>query len=315
MRTMEKINETLKKLGNNANFQARYEKMRKDTLHHPHVRAFLVENKEQLTKDMVEKGLMTLYDYANQSKNCQECTSLDQCKNIIQGYHPELEIRRGAIDIYYEKCSKKVMEDEKKKNEKLIKSMHMPKDILQASFADIDIEGDLSGRIEAVDKAAQFVENYKPDGKQKGLYLYGKFGVGKSYLLGAIANELAGKKVSSMIVYLPELFRELKSSIGDSTLNEKIEMIKKQPVLMIDDIGAETMTSWTRDEILGPILQFRMQEHLPTFFTSNFDYADLEHHLTYSQRGEEEKMKARRILERIKNLTQPVLIDGPNRRN
>lgn len=35
---------------------------------------------------------------------------------------------------------------------------------------------------------------------------------------------------------------------------------------MLDDIGAEVMTSWTRDEILGSIMQFRMQENLPTFF-------------------------------------------------
>jgi len=83
---------------------------------------------------------------------------------------------------------------------------------------------------------------------------------------------------------------------------------------MLDDIGAEAVSSWTRDEVLGPILQFRMLESLPTFFTSNFDLKGLEHHLTYSQRGEEEKMKARRIMERIRALSEPVLVDGPNRR-
>ena len=147
----------------------------------------------------------------------------------------------------------------------------------------------------------------------KGLYFHGEFGVGKSYILGAIANELAKHKISSMIVYVPELFRELKSSIGDSTLNEKLEAIKREPVLMLDDIGAETMSSWVRDEILGPILQFRMLENLPTFFTSNFNFQGLEHHLTYSQRGEEEKLKARRIMERIKYLAEPV--SGGRNRN
>ncbi|MDQ0157256.1 primosomal protein DnaI [Robertmurraya andreesenii] len=309
---MERINDTLKKLGNNASFQARYQKMRTDILQNPSVRTFLVEHENELTQDMIERSLMTLFDFADQSKNCQECASLKECKNLMQGYHPKLAIGRGAIDIYYERCPLKVMDDEKRRSERLIKSMYVPLDITAASFADIDLND--TGRLEAVDKATQFVENYLRDGRQKGLYFYGKFGVGKSFLLGAIANELAKKKVSSMIVYFPELLRELKSSIGDSTLNEKIEMIKKQPVLMIDDIGAETMSSWTRDEVLGPILQFRMQEFLPTFFSTNFDYDGLEHHLTYSQRGEEEKMKARRILERIRFLTEPVLVEGPNRR-
>lgn len=309
---MEKINQTLKRLGNSADFQARYAKMKQDILSDPHVRSFLLEHEEELTSEMIDRSLMVFFDYANQSKNCEGCQSLDECQNIMKGYTPKLAVGRGAIDIYYNRCSLKLMEDEKRKNEKLIKSMHMPKDILHASFADFDVSS--PGRLEAVDKATQFVENYQPDGGQKGLYFHGKFGVGKSFLLGAIAGELAEKQVSTMIVYFPELLRELKNSIGDSTLNEKIETIKTHPVLMIDDIGAETMSSWTRDEVLGPILQYRMQEFLPTFFSSNFDYKELEHHLTYSQRGEEEKVKARRILERIRYLTEPVLVDGPNRR-
>lgn len=34
---------------------------------------------------------------------------------------------------------------------------------------------------------------------------------------------------------------------------------------MIDDIGAESMTSWIRDDVLSVILQYRMQEQLVTF--------------------------------------------------
>lgn len=83
----------------------------------------------------------------------------------------------------------------------------------------------------------------------------------------------------------------MKNAIGDHTVNDKLEAIKKANVLMLDDIGAETMSSWARDEILGTILQFRMLENLPTFFTSNFDLKGLEHHLTHSQRGEEEQLK------------------------
>lgn len=310
---MERINDTLKKLGNNSNFQARYNKMREEILQNPSVRSFIMEHEDEITSDMIERSLMTLYDYANQSKNCQMCSSLKECNNLLKGYHPQLAIGRGAIDIYYDRCPLKIMDDEKKKSEKLIQSMYVPKDIYQASFADIYDESD-PGRVEAIRKAIRFVKSFEPGEKVKGLYFYGKFGVGKSFLLGAIANELAQKKIPTMIVYFPELLRELKNSIGDSTLNMKIENIKKQPVLMIDDIGAETMSSWTRDEVLGPILQFRMQEYLPTFFSTNFNYDELEHHLTYSQRGEEEKMKARRILERIRFLTDPVLVDGPNRR-
>ncbi|MBU8879662.1 primosomal protein DnaI [Bacillus sp. FJAT-29790] len=308
---MKKINDTLKRLAGKEDFQKRYEMQRRETMNHPDVRAFLRNNEADLTTSMIEKSMVKLYEYSQQSKECNKCPSLDGCVNLMKGYHPELVIQRGSIDLQYDKCPRKVMDDEKRKNQKLIQSLYVPKDILHASFDSIYADDE---RIDAVQKAASFLMNYKPGSKQKGLYFYGKFGVGKSYLLGAIANELANRKVPSMIVYVPELLRELKSSIADSTLNEKIATIQKVPVLMFDDIGAETMSSWTRDEVLGPILQFRMLDSLPTFFTSNFDLQGLEHHLSYSQRGEEEKLKARRIMERIKYLAEPVQVEGPNRR-
>lgn len=84
---------------------------------------------------------------------------------------------------------------------------------------------------------------------------------------------------------------------------------------MFDDIGAESVSSWARDEVIGPIMQHRMLEKLPTFFTSNFDLEQLQQHLTYSQRGEEEVVKAARIIERIRYLAEPVPIDGENKRH
>ncbi|MEK3991431.1 MULTISPECIES: primosomal protein DnaI [Robertmurraya] len=311
---MERINDTLKKLSASSNFQERYERQKRQVMQHPDIREFIIKHSDILTSQMIERNLSKLYEYSTQCTECTECPSLEGCKNIMQGYQPQLVLVRGSIEIHYDRCPRKVMSDERRKSEKLIQSMYMPKEILHARFADLDMSGDYSGRIEAISLAEEFVENYNSSVKQKGLYFYGEFGVGKSYLLGAIANELAKKKVSSMIVYFPELIRELKGSIGDSTLNDKIEKVKREPVLMIDDIGAETVSSWARDEVLGTILQFRMLENLPTFFTSNFNFNELEHHLTYSQRGEEEKMKARRLLERIRYLAHPVQVDGPNRR-
>jgi primosomal protein DnaI len=308
---MERINHTLNKLASNESFQKRYAQIRNQVLNHPDIKEFIANNRDRVNQEMIEKSITKLFEYINQSKDCSQCESLDKCINIMKGYHPKLVIIRNSIDVEYERCPRKVMDDEKRKNERLIKSLHVPKDILSATFENLEQD---PSRYEAIKKAAFFVGSYDHDHHQKGLYLYGKFGVGKSYLLGAIANELAKNKISSMIVYVPELFRELKNSIGDSTLNDKIEALKNEPILMMDDIGAEAVSSWTRDEILGPVLQFRMLENLPTFFTSNFDLQGLEHHLAYSQRGEEEKVKARRIMERIRYLSEPVEVDGPNRR-
>lgn len=311
---MEKINQTLKRLSLNENFQKRYEHMKQEIFKDPYITDFLNRNREVLTNEIIDRNMAKLFEFSSQTKECESCIDLANCKNMMKGFQPELIINRQSIDLEYHRCPRKISFDDRQRNEKLIQSLFVPKDILNASFADIHIDESNPLRMDAVDRAESFLEKYQSGIWIKGLYFHGEFGVGKSYLLGAIANELAKKGISSMIVYFPELVRELKASIGDHTLNQKIEAIKRESILMLDDIGAEGMSSWLRDEVLGPILQFRMQEKLPTFFTSNFNYEGLEHHLTYSQRGEEEKIKAHRIMERIRYLTEAVEVDGPNRR-
>lgn len=310
---MERINETIRRLGRSTDFQKRYNQMKMEVLSNPDVQAFLLKHEHIITDSMIEKGLIKLHEYAIQTKNCAQCQGLEQCQNLMKGYEPVLSIEKGNIELFYRPCATKLQYDERKKAEKLIKSMHVPKEILEASFTDFTL--DTPDRSDAFEYAYEFISAYESGRWMKGLYLHGRFGVGKSYLLGAIANQLAEKNIPSLLVYVPEFFREMKQSLGDQTLQEKLEIVKTAPVLMLDDIGAESMTSWTRDEILGPILQYRMHEQLPTFFTSNFDFNGLEDHLTHSQRGEEEKLKAARIMERIKYLATPMKLSGPNRRH
>ena len=131
----------------------------------------------------------------------------------------------------------------------------------------------------------------------------------------AIANELAlSKKVKSLIVYTPDFFRELKHSIGQDTFHDKLNYIKTVPLLILDDIGSETISSWIRDDVLGSILQYRMMEGLPTLYSSNLDYDELEDHLAYSQKSGTEQLKAKRIMERIRHYTIPQYVGGANRR-
>ena len=106
--------------------------------------------------------------------------------------------------------------------------------------------------------------------------------------------------------------RNLKSSF-ESDFEQKINKIKKAPLLLIDDIGAENTTAWNRDEILCPILQYRMDHALSTFFTSILDLKLLEEHLSNSKSGVEE-MKARRVLSRIEQLTDVLEMNHTNLR-
>ncbi|OMP67480.1 primosomal protein DnaI [Domibacillus epiphyticus] len=307
---MKKINEALGNLKTSPGFSDLYEKSRQEVMSDKAIRSFIEEN--NLSDKAISKGIVKLDEYRSQSHSCSKCPSLDGCINIMKGYEPELVVSRGAVEIEYKRCPQKLREDEMKHLQRHVKSFYMPKDVLKATFPAVEIDN--RSRLEAVKSARDFVDGFTPGEMSKGLYIHGKFGVGKSFLFGAIANELAEKHIASMIVYFPEFVREMKQSLNDQTTGAKVEAVKSAPVLMIDDIGAETMSSWIRDDILGTILQHRMLEGLPVLFTSNFDYYGLEHHLTYSQRGESEALKAARIMERIKYLTVPVEMTGVNRR-
>ena len=57
-----------------------------------------------------------------------------------------------------------------------------------------------------------------------------------------------------------------------------------------------------------------MDNELPTFFTSNLSLEELETHLSNTN-DKIDKVKARRIIERIKFLTNEIELVGKNRRN
>ncbi len=295
-------------------FQERYEAMRKEILEHSRVQTFLAEHAEELSCEAIERNLPKLHEFISQSTECCGCDHTAHCTNYLKGFIPKLRVVRNSVEIDYVRCEQKVREDERRDITNLIASMHMPKDVLQATITDLFID-DYS-RVDIANRAADFVQRTRETGilPTKGFYLYGQFGVGKSFVLGALANELATIKVRSVVVFVPEFLREMKNAIGDNSLQEKIDYVKKAPVLMLDDLGAETMSAWTRDEILGTIFHYRMAEQLPTFITSNFNYDELEHHLAQSQKGDLEVVKAARIMERIKAITEPVQMGGKNRR-
>ncbi|VEI06834.1 primosomal protein DnaI [Kurthia zopfii] len=305
-------NELNKKM--DAQFQERFQSIQQELLADPQIQKFVQENKE-ITSEIIEKGLGKLYEFKNQQHDCAECPSVKECVNTIGGFVPKLSLTRGLIDIEYSPCQQKLVEDERRKTENMISSMHMPKDVLKATLDDIRIYSE--ERSDLAEKARAFVEEVKTTGElpRKGFYLYGDFGVGKSFLLGAIANELATLKVATVLVYVPEFLRELKNAIGTPKLEEKFEFAKKAPVLMLDDMGAESLTAWTRDEILGSILHYRMAEQLPTFISSNLDYDGLEASISKTNKGEYDPVKAKRIMERIKAITEPIFLKGFNLRD
>lgn len=246
----------------------------------------------------------------NEKQNCSKCKGLNECKNDIYGFCLKEKVLGDKLSFEYISCRYKNKEIKENKENEYVYAFDMPKDIRNARMKDIYLDD--ASRKEVITWLSKFIKSYDSTKKMKGLYLNGNFGCGKTYLIAATFNELSKKNIKSAIIYWPEFLRSLKSSFDDD-FKERFEYIKKIPLLLIDDIGAENVTSWGRDEVLGTILQYRMEEGLTTFFTSNLTYDELENALSLT-RGKVDSLKSTRIMERIKNLTIDINLVGENRR-
>ena len=264
-----------------------------------------------IKEDILEQYTTTLQDTFKEFKNCKNCKSLDTCKNMLKGHIYTPYKDGNIINFSYDQCKKLQEKNKKEAYKNYLDLYEMPKEVKDASFK--NIYKDDKARVPIIKYFKEFMDNYFKGNNPKGLYLTGSFGSGKTYLIASLLNEMAKKEVRSILIYYPDFLVDLKTSFG-TNYGEKFNEIKKIPLLLLDDIGAENVSNWSRDEVLGPILQYRMENHLPTFFTSNLSIDELEKNLSITSSGID-KVKAKRIIERIKQLTISLDLISKNRRN
>lgn len=272
-----------------------------------------IANTLNISDDIKMNYTSHLKEVAKQIDICTNCKGLGKCPYDIKGLVEYPIVEDQVIRFVYKKCKYKLKDEEDTEYLKNVDFYKMPTELTKASFK--KIYKDDANRLETVKALKEFYDDYLKEKKVKGIYLHGNFGCGKSYLVAALFNELAKKGIKSTIIYFPELLRSLKSGFGsDSEYDNRFEEIKNAKLLLIDDIGAEKSTEWSRDEVLGSILQYRMDSNLPTFFTSNLAIEDLENHLAITK-NKTDAVKARRIIERIKFLTKEIKMVSINRRD
>ncbi len=264
-------------------------------------------SKLRIKEDILIRYTSELEDSAIEYDHCLHCKSLLECQNKIEGYAYIPTCKSDHIEFNYRSCK---YQEKMLKETSFLKNVYyvdIPENIKIARMK--DIYTDDKARYDVIKYLKKFIN----DPTTKGLYLHGNFGCGKTFLITAAFNELARKNIKSAIIFWPSFLKKLKSSF-DSDFSEIFEKVKKIPVLLIDDIGAENMTPWARDEILCPILQYRMEESLSTFFTSNLNINELEVHLSLSKEGVD-TVKAKRIISRIEQLTTDSEMISRNLRN
>lgn len=268
---------------------------------------FVKEN--EINKETYEANTSKLLDCEKSLNLCRECKGLFECRQKSIGERIGLRYD-GVVIETIEFCDYKKAEIELQNT----KNKYIYTDIPDLYY------GLTLKNIPAVDDEikkylARALDIYKNKPK-KGLYVVGNMGVGKTYMMIALANSLVNDGKSVCFVKASNFINDMRRLVAsnDEQYNSIIDSLKKCDYLFIDDIGSESVSSFSRDDVLFIILDYRMENGLMTCFTSNYDKNGLLEHYSFLKTGKAETMQARRILERIDILAETFVLNGANKR-
>jgi DNA replication protein DnaC len=150
-----------------------------------------------------------------------------------------------------------------------LSSLDMMSNKTFGSFDERSEEGlppeDLKSLHKALKSAHAFAE--KPRGW---LVFLGGYGSGKTHLAASIANYRAGLGDPPLFVMVPDLLDHLRATFSPTsnvTFDRRFDEIRTAPLLILDDLGTQSMSPWVREKLFQ-VINFRYNAELPTVITS-----------------------------------------------
>ncbi len=110
------------------------------------------------------------------------------------------------------------------------------------------------------------------------LILAGPSGCGKTHLAAAIANERVSHGQTAFFISTPDLLERLRSAFGPNSeipYDEFFDRVRNTPLLVLDDLGAQTSTPWAKEK-LDQLLNHRFNSELPTVIVTTTPIEQLE---------------------------------------
>ncbi len=178
---------------------------------------------------------------------------------------------------------------EQKKIENSFKYARLSRELMNCRFEKFKLDyykssdgiNHLQNAQKALTASQDFTQKVLNNPHEVGLLFTGPVGSGKTFLAASIANVLIEQQCKLLFLIVPDLLDELRASFSnksDHTEFDLLDIARTIPILIMDDLGAHNYTDWSRNRIYS-ILNYRMNEQLPTIITTNLDFEEIEHHL------------------------------------
>ncbi len=155
-----------------------------------------------------------------------------------------------------------------------------PEMLQRMTFDNFDTRGGASATAqdqESLDRAMHTAQTFAAD-PEGWLLFNGPRGCGKTHLAVAIAGERLKQGSQVFFAFVPTLLDHLRATFSPDSLvgyDELFEQINSVPLLVLDDLGAESSTAWA-EEKLYQIVVHRHEARLPTVITTVSTIEELE---------------------------------------
>lgn len=183
------------------------------------------------------------------------------------------------------KCKREALKMQRLKDENMEKQIRLKQVISNSLMNDKFRKCTLKnwdhsiGNKNLYDIANQYINKFSKMKKEnKGILLHGTPGNGKTYFSACIANALMEKLVPTICVgaiALTERIAQSKRTWGSEGIFTVLNSLENADLLIIDDLGTEEDTKWTR-AMIYQIIEKRNVINLPVIITTNISLEELQ---------------------------------------
>lgn len=210
----------------------------------------------------------------NEVRSCQNgnCEAPIVGVRVMQGY---------LFPRFCHECTDKLVAEEKKQERERILAEAAERLNLPPRFANSTFENFKQELQPTAYRAASTFANAYTHSTNRGLYLFGKAGSGKTHLAAAIGNHLMLNHGVRFIT-APELLLNIRKAYAAGSRADEglLDSLSQTKLLIIDDLGSEKPTEWVQ-ETMFVLIDRRYTHYLPTVITSNFSLDQLKERLGY----------------------------------